>query len=562
MNPLKTVRRFAGGVRRRLRDTLRGETDSTFFDIHDVRRINDILRPHGVQELIELSKATLLTKTDAFRGERVKRIYEYRQDLRELFPLGMTPHPDRAKFLTWFVSNGRHEFDLTAEEGLWYLFELNELPDRGLVASYRLQPEWQRDQPHALTPGGWSHFQAYLAAKYNLQSSRWLSQATLDPQSQQIPRPKELGVNILGHFRYSSGLQEAAFGIVRGLQTSNIPSSCRDLPVIFSCDWRDRERYQGLELFDTTLYVAAVNTFPEVWYPRCGLHRREGVRRIAVWYWELEQLPDEWLPKLSWADEVWAPTRFIADAFRKAVNVPVIPMLPGVEVPKFVAKSRAELNLPTDRTLFLFSFDMGSVMARKNPLGVIAAFRLAFRSDEAVHLVIKVSRGSADPASFVKLQAAIDEIPNATLLDCVLTRDDALSLLQAADCYVSLHRSEGLGLGLAESMLMGKPVIATGYSGNLDFMTPDTAHLIDYKLVPITEDLSPYPKGCLWADPSIEQAASAMRAVSERPEQAKALGQRAKQHVETVLSTEAAGQRMAARLREIAAMTTNRVMTR
>lgn len=610
MNPLKTARRFVGVLQRRLWDRFRGETDETYFSLHDVWRINDILRPHGVEELTlrpeianesierstryilscmaiephlrkvptdiqngsagwvahwitsinpapqitEKGTSNILSAFDSRPGERVKRIFELRQDLRDLFPLAMTPHPDRAKFLTWFVSNGRHEFDLTAEEGLWYLFERDELPDRGLVSSYCLQPQWQRDQPNALTPGGWNDFKAYIAAKFNLTKSRWLSQATLDAKSQQVPKPNELGANVLGHFRYASGLQEAAFGIVRGLQTANIPTSYRDLPVIFPCDWRDRERYQGLELYDTTLYVAAVNTFPDVWYPRCGLSKRDGVRRIAIWYWELEQVPDEWLPKLTWADEVWAPTRFIADAFRKAVRVPVIPMLPGVEVPKFAAKSRLELDLPTDRTLFLLSFDMGSVMARKNPLAVIAAFRSAFRADDAVHLVIKVSRGSSDPKSFALLQAAIAEVPNASLIDRVLTRDDALSLLQAADCYVSLHRSEGLGLGLAESMLMGKPVIATGYSGNLDFMTTDTAHLVDYKLVPIADDLSPYPKGCLWAEPSIAHAAGAMRAVFDRPDDANKLGLLAKQHVETVLSTSAAGERMAARLREIAAL--------
>ena len=550
MNPITTLRRIAGGIKRRVKDRLRGETDATFFDLHDVRKLNDILRPHGIPEL---TQATAHAFKNSFGGERIKRIFEYRQDLRELFPLAMTPHPDRAKFLIWFASNGRHEFDLSVEECFAYLFEQDELPDRGLVASYCLQPGWQRDRPNALSTGGWDDFKSFLAEKYGLKS-RWLSEAKLPIASQQQSKPSELGANVLGHFRYASGLQEAAFGIVKGLQTAGVPTSRRDLPVIFPCDWRDRERYQGLELYDTTLYVAAVNTFPDIWYPRCGLNRRDGVRRIAVWYWELEQLPDEWLPKIAWADEVWAPTRFIAEAFRKALNVPVVPMLPGVEIPSFEAKSRGELDLPEDRTLFLFSFDMGSVMARKNPLAVIAAFRAAFRNDDAVHLVIKVSRGSSDPASLAELRAAVAGVANATLIDRVLTRDDALSLLAAADCYVSLHRSEGLGLGLAESMLMGKPVIATGYSGNLDFMTPETAHLIDFKLVPIVEDLTPYPKGCLWAEPSIEQATSAMRAVFERPEESKQLGLRAKAHTSEVLAIRSAGERMAARLREIAAL--------
>ena len=190
-------------------------------------------------------------------------------------------------------------------------------------------------------------------------------------------------MNVVGHFRYASGLQEAAFGVVKGLRRAGFRTSLRDLPVTFPCDWRDRERYQGLEVFDTTVYVAAVNTFPAEWYPLAGLHMRPGVRRIAVWYWELEELPAAWTDKLGWADEVWAPTRFIADCFRKYVSVPVVPMLPGVELPPFPVKPRSYFGLPDDRFTFLFSFDMASVMERKNPLGLIAAFRQAFATDRS-----------------------------------------------------------------------------------------------------------------------------------------------------------------------------------
>ena len=86
-------------------------------------------------------------------------------------------------------------------------------------------------------------------------------------------------------------MQEAAFGITRSLSHAGVPMSLRDLPVIFPCYWTDRNRYDGLEAFDTTIYVAAANTFPHEWYPKAGLHPRPGVRRIAVWYWELDELP-------------------------------------------------------------------------------------------------------------------------------------------------------------------------------------------------------------------------------------------------------------------------------
>jgi glycosyltransferase involved in cell wall biosynthesis len=648
---LTLARRIPAGIRRRVRDALRGETEQTCFDITNRRELNTVFGPHRIplpgadprQAEADITGATrfvlgLLAARPHLRrlfpaaisagadgsfarwltgvgaasvglspagaanvraafasgpGERAKRICELREDLRHAFPFGTTPHPDRGRFLAWLVANGASEFGVTPEESLWFLYERDEAPDRGLMATYLLRPDWQEAVPHALTPFGWPAFLDFLREKYDLRG-RWFQRARLVPPyrpwddltllrranpefvtadnepAANLPRPSVAwrnqlradlaaglpatpGANVLGHFRYASGLQEAAFGIVNGLRRAGVRTQLRDLPVIFPCDWRDRERYQGIELFDTTLYVAAVNTFPHLWYPRCGLHMRPGVRRVAVWYWELEELPTEWLDKLGWADEVWAPTRFIAETFRKYLSVPVVPMLPGVELPAFERRPRAHFGLPDDRYLFGFSFDMSSVMARKNPLALIDAFRRAFRPDDSAHLVVKVSRGDNDPDSLARLRAVAGG--GITIIDRVMPREEALALLASCDCYVSPHRSEGLGLGMAEAMLMGKPVIATGYSGNLDFMTPDTAHLVEYERVPINDDtcpVSPYPKGCFWAEPSVDHAAHLMRHVFNQPDEARALGERAKAHAEHVLSVETAGRRMAERLRRSA----------
>ncbi len=522
----------ASTVWRRVRDALRGETADTLFDIHNPRELNPVLAAHGI---------TPPTNPTA-SGERVKRVFELRPDLREAYPFALTPHPDRRRFLEWLLIYGAKDYGIAPNEAVAWLFEQDAAADRGLATTYRLRPDWQDAVSHALTPAGWPTFLRFLRETHGLRG-RWVGRARLAPTADATPP----GANVVGHFRYASGLQEAAFGIVKGLHRSGYLTSLRDLPVIFDCDWRDRERYLGLEDFDTTIFVAAVNTFPHEWYPRAGLRMKPGVRRIAVWYWELEELPPGWVGKLGWADEVWAPSRFIAECIRKSVSVPVVPMLPGVELPPFERRSRSHFGLPGERFTFLFSFDMASVMERKNPLGLIAAFRRAFRPTDTVQLVIKVSRGGKDPASLAKLRAAAGD--GVLVLDSVLTREDALALLDCADCYASLHRSEGLGLGMAESMLLGKPVIATGYSGNLDFMTPDAAHLVEYRRVPIVEDFDPYPRGCHWAEPSGEHAASLMRQVFDRPDAARELGSRARACAGRVLSIEAADRRMADRLR-------------
>ena len=134
-----------------------------------------------------------------------------------------------------------------------------------------------------------------------------------------------------------------------------------------------------------------------------------------------------------------------------------------------------------------------------------------------------------------------------------MSRDDLYGLMSAADAYASLHRSEGLGLTMAEAMLLGKPTIATGYSGNLDFMTPDNSYLVNYDRAVIAEATWPYPQGCVWAEPSVEHAAELMRHVFDNPDEAKAVGRRGRDEVTALLSPEVAGRQMAARLNEIAA---------
>jgi len=470
-----------------------------------------------------------------------------------------------------------------------------------LQATYLLTPEWQRAVPHALTVFGWDELRRYLASTHGLMDQwvrrfrltrpyraadelRLLLQArpTLAPSfpkdgdvvairawirshrelvmpnaqwfaelSQYLP--DRLSVNVLAHFRYPSGLQEAAVNVVRGLESVDVRTIRRDLPVHFPSDWSDQERYQGVELSDVTIFNGAINRFLDEYIPHAGLHLRGGVYRIAIWYWELEKLPAEWVERIEkhhLIDEVWAPTKFIADAIRSHLKLPVFPMLPGLELPPFTPQPRERFGLDASKFLFLFMFDMNSDMNRKNPLGLIEAFRKAFGSRTDVQLAIKVSRGDSHRRNQSLL---IDACRNAgvVLMDEVLPRNDVLALLNTADCYVSLHRSEGFGLTMAESMLLGKPTIGTAYSGNLDFMTSETNYLVEYERVPIVDELSFYPQGCMWADPLIEHAAQLMRRVFENRDEARRIGEAGQKSLRELLSVRSAGERMLARLREL-----------
>jgi glycosyltransferase involved in cell wall biosynthesis len=358
-------------------------------------------------------------------------------------------------------------------------------------------------------------------------------------------------MNVLGHFCYPSGLQLSVRSVVDSLRMMDIPVQCRDVPVGLDSDVAGHGHHLGLDLHEYTLIHVQPEPFFNDCYPRAGLHpRAHSGYRMAMWYWEFGEIPPEWKERAKTLQEIWAPTRFIADAFRRSLSLPVTPMLPGVRLSSVKEVAREDYGIPEGRTVFLFIFNMRSIMERKNPLDLIKSFQTAFKHDDRASLVIKVSCGKENPREFAKLQSAATEA-GAILIDGTLPRDEVNGLIQACDCYVSLHRSEGLGLTMAESMLLGKPVIATNYSGNTDFMSVDDSLLVDYRLVPLEHDIPPYKKGQLWAAPSCEQAAHWMRWVYCHRDEAKDLGQRGREAAEKVLSMEASGQRLLKRLTEI-----------
>ena len=528
-------------ARRRLALWLRGEHPGHYFDLYDSARIA------GILNVPSFDREEVFRHGDRIRGEQ---LYELRDDLRREFPLAFTP-AQRGDFFHWFCRYGRHETEIEPLDVLRLLIELDASPDRGLAAAYLVQPAWQARYPDAFMPAGWEKFKRGLAEGYRLRG-RWLRRARLPQEytSERPLNPGELGINAIGLFRYTSGLQQAAQAAVDALMGAGVQVALRDVPMAHHRDGRGRAGFLALERHPITLINTGLDlAIPEV-YRLAGLHPRTGVYRIAQWWWELEQLPEAWRDRGRDVDEIWAPTAFIASALR-TLGKPVYPMLPSVRLPAFTAKSKVECGLAADRFTFLFIFDMNSRMPRKNPLGLIRAFRCAFRPSEPVELAIKVSpQERFYPECWRDLRAAVAE--NAvTLIDRNFDRGELLALLNAADAYASLHRSEGFGLTMAEAMLLGKPTIATGYSGNLDFMTEATSYLVRHERSFIEEEVPPYPKGCVWAEPSVEHAAEQMRRVFDNRAEAAAIAARGQAHVRALLSPAAAAKRMVARLREI-----------
>ncbi len=251
--------------------------------------------------------------------------------------------------------------------------------------------------------------------------------------------------------------------------------------------------------------------------------RERGIERgytIGYWAWELAKFPEEWRSSFAFVQEVWAASRFAYEAIAPAAAKPVFLMPPAVAIPApEPGLKRADFGLPDDKFIFYFSFDFRSYTSRKNPLAAIAAFRRAFPlSGSPACLVLKTIGSSWKPEERDALTETVRGDPRILVIDQEFARPRAIALVALADCFVSLHRSEGFGRGPAEAMLLGKPVITTDYSGTRDFATNDTALLVGCELVPVGRDEYPGADGQVWAEPDIGEAAAAMRRIAgDRP---------------------------------------------
>ena len=514
-----------------------------------------------------LSDVALKKIRGAFRrrpGKRVQDIYLQDPELQRVYPLGLLPM-GQLHFFGWLTTHGRRDQRLTDEEILWFLHESAEEPAGGLCRTYLLQPAWQERFPLALTRRGWKEFRRWIGGSYGRSLARRLPRRVppilSKPEQQSLEYSVQVagpagarieGVNILSHFCNPSGIQQAAMWTKEGLQRAGLRTSCRDVPVPSPTLPGNRGEWLGLEVFPITILTHAGSPYFLSAYQRSGLFRRENIYRIAYWAWELERVPDEWVEASRLVDEIWSPTQFVVEAMRSKFSQPVTHMLPGVEVGGVEPVSRVSLRIPENDLVFLFMFDLHSQLHRKNPLSTIRAFQKAFRRDDAATLVIKATGGDVHKADL----AALREMCTADkviLVEEQMSRARAYGMIALCDCFISLHRSEGFGLGLAEAMLMGKPVIGTGYSGNLDFMSRENSMLVDYQLVEIQEDRPIYTRGNFWAEPSIDHAAFYLRYVYENRLEVAARAAQVQPALRQKLSLEAAGRRMAERLSQIAA---------
>ena len=370
--------------------------------------------------------------------------------------------------------------------------------------------------------------------------------------AQKKPGDFSPGLNVCGFFKGEYGIGDASRAFYKLIHGSGIPAVFIN---IHSRDHRNLDRsfdqYSG-----TNPHYINLMTFSFDYARR--YYRDQGARffkhhyNIAVWYWELEKFPARWHPAFDYYDEIWVTTTFCRESIADVSPIPVTKIdYPFYQSRETLEPDRAGFGFKKDSYLFLFNFDFHSVLRRKNPDGLIAAFKQAFdpEKDDAV-LVMKSINAHRYPELAGELRRLATGL-NVVWINEHMDAPRMKQLFATADCYVSLHRSEGLGLGMAQAMGCGKPVIATGYSGNLDFTTPENSLPVKYTPTELDRNYGVYEKGNFWAEPDTGHAAEQMRWAFDNREAGRKLGAKGQADIRRIMNPESAFKQMQTRLGEI-----------
>lgn len=380
--------------------------------------------------------------------------------------------------------------------------------------------------------------------------------------AQKEKRPIQLkpGINLIGLARGELGLGENMRAFARASLEGGIPCAIRDfnIEVTRRNDASLNEHFAEEACHNCSIFFANPDlhqiysrSLDAVVFERPSVDFRH--IKIGYWFWELEKVPAQWDYAFDKVDEIWVATEFIATAMRRVTDKPVT-KIPTPIV--FGVKGRYDRNyfgLPANTFLFLFGFDFHSFAERKNPYALIRAFQRAFpRSRQDVALVIKSVNGLKKPEAMRAFLEQAGDDPRILLRNEFMSRDEVYGLQSVVDAYVSLHRAEGLGLGLAECMYQGKPVIGTAYSGNLEFMNEANSGLVNYSLAPIRKGEYLYDDpGFFWAEPDEGHAAYLMAKLVDDATYRNRIAAQGREDIRRGFNYAVTAERMKSRLLEI-----------
>jgi glycosyltransferase involved in cell wall biosynthesis len=359
-----------------------------------------------------------------------------------------------------------------------------------------------------------------------------------------------LGINISGYINKQFGLGEGVRANIRAIKTTNIKFVLNnfDLDISDTIESMNSDELNLVKENPYNINLIQVN-FDKIqqFLNEIDIDYIKGKYNIAFWAWELENFPVEYCKFIEFFDEIWVPSNFCAEAISIKTSKPVIKIPHSIEI-KSLGYYRSDFNLPENKFIFLTMFDYNSSLKRKNPIATIESFLKSFKNNNDVLLVIKTSISKKHQSEKELITKFIVENSNIIILEEIYNSSKLFSLINICDAFISLHRSEGFGLTMAEAMYLEKPVIATGYSSNTEFMNNNNSFLVNYSLIDLKNDYSNKNNENRWAEPSINHASELMTLIYNNKELRTQKGKRAKIDIQTENSPEKIGKRINERI--------------
>ena len=364
-------------------------------------------------------------------------------------------------------------------------------------------------------------------------------------------RSKKLGVNVAGYFKGEFGVGQFGRLVARAAINSGLPVTSLVNERTESRQEEEFEISKSKQIYSVTISAVNADQF-SLWLDDLPNELKRNSKFVGVWAWEIETFPKQFYPAFDYVDEIWAISSFVKNSIQPHTEKPVY-VVPGpIIAPQITERlDRSVIGLSENEEYILFMFDYFSIFKRKNPIDLIQTHVLAFPDESGPKLIIKTVNGSKNPSQQEQLRFAVGTRTDILILDMYLSREQLHSLVNECQIYISLHRSEGYGLTLAEAMSLGKPVIATAYSGNMDFMNESNSVLVPYELVPVGGDAYPYQSDSLWAQPDIAFAARAVRELSIDLERRMKIGNKARQDVTSEFTMEKTSEFVLTRVKQL-----------
>lgn len=352
------------------------------------------------------------------------------------------------------------------------------------------------------------------------------------------PHQFPYGINLIAGIRANTGLGESSRIVARHLAAAKIPFTIIEW---YSSNNQIRDNEEFIEKisneFKYSINLIHINAHEfGIALKQIGLKCLDYRYNIAFWSWELEEFPKEWHGSFKVLDEIWTPSYFTSKSIKKVTNKPVYTIPHTISKPSKLPFAREHFSLPNDKFLFLILYNSGSLEERKNPIAGIKAYKKVFLNSNNTGLVIKVGDCTVNERN--KLIEETKDIKNIYYIFDSLMKCEVNSLISCIDVYVSLHRAEGFGLVLAEAMSFGKPVIATNWSANIEFMDEDSACMVEYELVPVNTEIGGFKKSYRWAEADIEQASFFMKKLYSDKGYYNYISKNAKKKIEQQLNEE------------------------